>query len=290
MCNCRDKTAASLFIQGDSARWRLQPRRAHPRHVATDSGTPFFPRANYASQLLASACRATDRVIGYRSNEKPMVCGPLDASVAAAISPCSRAFNVIIAKSTRRSYTSERPPHRLLPCMLRRGYRMWKVEYPTMSFVAFIVVNDTSDIALSRSSHVRCSTKEPSWFSTGNWPRTKRKILPPLYATFDRCRPAWSFVENKRSRDVSLPRYRWLCAIPYSTLRLHPGSPESLNPFGSKDKPPYRASMSNDSDLKGSDAIEDAAKVRTRSPMRVFVNFLALCWLADADGVWPRDK
>jgi len=67
MCNCRDKTAASLFIQGDSARWRLQPRRAHPRHVATDSGTPFFPRANYASQLLASACRATDRVTGYRS-------------------------------------------------------------------------------------------------------------------------------------------------------------------------------------------------------------------------------
>jgi hypothetical protein len=33
--------------------------------------------------------------------------------------------------------------------------------------------------------------------------------------------------------------------------------PEILNPAGSEDKSPYRISISNDSDLKGRDTIED---------------------------------
>jgi len=46
------------------------------------------------------------------------------------------------------------------------------------------------------------------------------------------------------------------CAIPYSAL------PELLNP--PQDKPPYRVSISNDSELKGGRTVEEAAaRVRT---------------------------
>jgi len=39
-------------------------------------------------------------------------------------------------------------------------------------------------------------------------------------------------------------------------------TPLRATQFESEDKPPYRISISNDSDLKGGGAIEDVAKVR----------------------------
>jgi len=91
-----------------------------------------------------------------------------------------------------------------------------------------------------------------------------------LYAIVDRC---WqpSFVKNKsRDKPPKISMFLSARAITYLTLS---SLSELLNSPGSEDKPPYRISISNYSDLKGGGVIEDAAKESEHHSFNALCNF-----------------